>query len=187
MNSQVSVQGPVVESKQDLRAQLAQYVEQQPESTLAFHKWMKRLEVAGAGIMAAAFIVAMYVSVAWKSVNPIVIPIAWFFFAASAAPAMIFLGLDAITLRAFPPAVWPGKQQKFRTGSGAVWTGWAFILLALVVAAFWGLFAYAVGTLNMALVAPLVTILGVLMGVGIAVRIMVQLIYTTYKKIAKSW
>ena len=182
MNSQVSIQGPVVESKQDLKAQLAQYVAQQPESTLAFHKWMKRLQVAGAGIIAAAFIVAMYVSVAWKSVNPIVIPIAWFLFAASAAPAMIFLGLDAITLRAFPPVVLPGKQFKFVTGSGAVWTGWAFIFIALVVAAFWGLFAYAVGALNLALIAPLATIVGVIMGVGIAVSI----VYNLIRDIARS-
>ena len=182
MNSQVSVQGPVVESKQDLRAQLAQYVEQQPESTLAFHKWMKRLEVAGAGIMATAFIVAMYVSVAWKSVNPIVIPIAWFLFAASAAPAMIFVGLDAITLRAFPPAVWPGKQQKFVTGSGAVWAGGAFILLALVVAAFWGVFAYSVWTLNLAMLEPLIGILSVVMGVGIVI----SMLFTTFQKIFKS-
>jgi hypothetical protein len=185
MNSQVSVQGPVVESKQDLKAQLAQYVAQQPESTLAFHKWMKCLEVAGAGIMAAAFIAAMYVSVAWKSVNPIVIPVAWFLFAASAAPAMIFVGLDAIILRAFPPVVLPGKQ-KFVTGGGAVWTGWAFILLALVVAAFWGFFAYAVGTLNMALIAPLVTILGVLMGVGIAVSIVLSIFQKLIRDISRS-
>jgi hypothetical protein len=182
MRSQVSVQGPAVESKQALRAQLAQYVAQQPESTQASHKWMKRLEVAGAGIMAAAFIVAMYVSVAWKSVNPIVIPIAWFFFAASAAPAMIFLGLDAITLRAFPPVVWPGKQQKFVTGSRAVWTGWAFILIALAVAAFWGFFAYAVGTLNLAMLEPLIGILGVVIGVGIVI----SMLFTTFQKIFKS-
>jgi hypothetical protein len=182
MRSQVSVQGRVAESRQALRAQLAQYVAQQPESTQASHKWMKRLEVAGAGIMAAAFIVAMYVFVAWKSVNPIVIPIAWFFFAASAAPAMIFLGLDAITLRAFPPAVWPGKQQKFRTGSGAVWAGWAFILIALVVAVFWGFFAYSVWTLNLAMLEPLIGILGVVMGVGIVI----SMLFTTFQKIFKS-
>ncbi len=170
------------DAKENFKFQLAQYLGQQPESTQSFHRWMKRLEVAGMGIIAAAFLVALYVSIAWKSVNPIVIPIAWFVFAASAAPALIFLGLDAIILRAFPPVIWPGKTPKFITGSGAVWTGGAFILLALIAAAFWGYFAYAVGTLNFALIAPLATILGVVMGVVIVV----QLIYTTYKKIAKS-
>jgi hypothetical protein len=138
---------------------------------------MKRLEAAGVGIIAAAFIVALYVSIAWKSVNPITIPIAWFVFVASAAPALIFVGLDVITLRAFPPIVWPGKPPKFVTGSSAVWAGWGFILLALVVAAFWGYFAYAVGTLNFALITPLVTILGVVMGVGMTVSIVYKLIH----------
>jgi len=186
MYNQVSVQGPVIESKQDIRAQLAQYVAQQPESIQARHKWMKRLQVAGAGIVAAAFVVAMYVSVAWTSVNPLMIPIAWFLFAASAAPAMIFLGLDAITLRAFPPVVLPGKQHKLVTGSGAVWTGWTFILLALVVAAFWGTFAYAVGTLDLAMIARLATIVGVIMGVGIAVSIIVSILYSIFQAVTRS-
>jgi hypothetical protein len=170
------------EAREHLKLQLAQYLAQQPEPTQSAHKWMKRLEAAGVGIIAAAFIVAMYVSVAWKSVNPIVIPIAWFAFAASVAPAMIFVGLDAITLRAFPPVVWPGKLPKFVTGSSAVWVGGAFILLALVVVAFWGFFAYAVGTFNMAMVVPLVNILGVLMGIGMAVSI----VHSLYQKISHS-
>lgn len=178
MNQTTNAQEFVTEkdAREHLKLQLAQYLEQQPESTQSLHRWMKRLEVAGVGIIVAAFIVALYVSIAWKSVNPIAIPIAWFVFAGSVAPAMIFLGLDAITLRAFPPVVWPGKLPKFVTGNGAVWTGWAFILGALVVAAFWGFFAYAVGTLNLTMIAPLATIVGVIMGVGIAVSIVYRLI-----------
>ena len=164
------------EAREHFKLQLAQYTGQQPESAQSLHRWMKRLEVAGVGIIVGAFVVALYVSIAWQSVNPIVIPIAWFVFAASVAPAMIFIGLDAITPRAFPPVVWPGKPPTFVTGSGAVRTGWAFILIALVAAAFWGFFAYAVGTLNFALIAPLVTILGVTMGVGMAVSIIYRLI-----------
>ena len=178
MNPGTNVQPSVTkkEARENIRLQLAQYVGQQPESTQSLHRWMKRLEVAGVGIIVGAFVVALYVSIAWESVNPLVIPIAWFGFAASVAPAMIFLGLDAITLRAFPPVVWPGRPPKFVTGSGAVWRGWGFILLALVAAAFWGFFAYAVGTLNFALIAPLITFLGVVMGVGMAVSIVVRLI-----------
>ena len=127
------------EAEEHIKLQLSQYLGQQPESTQSLHKWMKRLETACLGIIVAAFIAAMYVSVTWKSVNPITIPIAWFIFAASITPAMTFVGLDAIILRAFPPVVWPGKQPKFVTGSSAVWTGWAFILLALIIAAFWGI------------------------------------------------
>ncbi len=178
MNQTTNVQKFATEKEatEHLRSQLTQYLGQQSKSTQSLHRWMKRLEVVGMGIIAAAFLVALYVSIAWKSVNPIVIPIAWFVFAASAAPAMVFLGLDAIILRAFPPVVWPGKLPKFLTGSWAVWTGWAFILGALVVTAFWGFFAYAVGTFNLALIAPLVTILSVVMGIVITVSIVFKLV-----------
>lgn len=165
------------ESREHLKSQLAEYLTGQPESTQTLHKWMRRFEAAGAGIIIAAFVVAMYVSIAWKSVNPITIPIAWFIFAASIAPALIFVGLDAITLRAFPPVILPGKPPKFVTGSSAAWMGWAFILLALVAAAFWGYFAYAVVTFNFALIAPLVAILGVVMGVAMTVSIIYKLIH----------
>jgi len=164
------------------KLQLAQYLGQQPETTQSLHRWMKRLEMAGVGIIVAAFIVAMYVSVAWRSVNPIVIPMAWFFFAASVAPVMIFLGLDAIILRAFPPVMWPGKLPKFVTGSGAVWTGWAFILGALLVAAFWGVFAYAAGTFNMVMLEPLIRILSGVVGVGATISVL----YSLYRRSSRS-
>ena len=165
------------ETREHLKTQLDQYLGHQPQSTRSLHKWMKRLEILGVGLIVAALVAALYVSMVWKSVDPIVIPIAWFIFAASAAPAMIFLGLDSITLKAFPPVVWPGKPRKFVTGTSAVWAGWAFILLALILAAFWGYFAYAVGTLNYALIIPLITILGVALGIVMTVSIVYKLIH----------
>lgn len=165
------------EVRQQLKIQLAQHLAQQPESTQAVHKVLTILETVGAGIFVAAFIFALYVSIAWKSFDPLLIPIAWFTFAASIAPLMICLGLDAITLRAFPPTIWPGKPPKFVTGAGAVWTGWAFIFSALAAAAFWGVIAYAVGTLNFALITPLVSILAVVMGVAMAVSMVYKLIH----------
>jgi len=67
-----------------------------------------------------------------------------------------------------------------------VWTGWAFILLALVVAAFWGTFAYAVGTLDLAMIARLATIVGIIMGVGMAISITVSILYSIFRAIARS-
>jgi len=165
-----------------LKLHLTQHLEQQPESTQALHRWMKRLMVAGVGIIVAAFIAALFVSVAWKSVNPIMIPLAWFVFAASVAPAMVFLGLDAIILRAFPPVGLPGKLPRFTTGSRAVWTGWAFILGALLVAAFWGFFAYAVATFNMVMLEPLIRILAGVVGVGATISVL----YSIYQRANRS-
>ena len=169
-------------ASEGLKLHLAQHLEQQPETTQALHQWMKRLMVAGVGIIVATFIVALYVSVAWKSVNPIVIPLAWFVFAASVAPAMLFLGLDAIILRAFPPVVLPGKLPRFVTGNRAGWTGWAFVLGALLVAAFWGVFAYAVGTFNMVMLEPLIRVLAGVVGVGATISVL----YSIYQKATRS-
>jgi hypothetical protein len=163
------------DAKENFKIQLAQYLGQQPKSIQSLHRWMMCLEIGGVGIIVAMFIMAMYVSIAWESVNPILIPIAWFIFAASISPEMIFLGLDVIFVRAFPPVPLPGKLPKFLTGSGAVWTGWAFILGALTVAIFWGFFAYAVWTFNMAMVIPMINIFGVVMGIGITVSIVYKL------------
>jgi hypothetical protein len=181
MSSQISLQWSVAGSKQ-AKSQLAQYLEQQPASRQAFHKWMKRLEVVSAGIIAAAFILAMYVSVAWKSVNPIMIPTAWFLFAASVTPATVLVGLHAVVLRAFPPIILPGTKQKFVTGREAVGSGWGLVLVGLGIGAFWGLFAYSVWTLNLAMLEPLIRILGVVVGVGIAVSVL----YSIYHSISRS-
>ena len=173
------------EAGKQLKLQLDQYLQQQSESKQAFHRWMNRLEAASLGIILAAFLVALYFSIAWKSVNPLIIPIAWFAFAASGSLLMVLNGLHAAILRAFPTGTLPGGKQKFFTGSGAAWIGLGFILGGLVYAAFWGLFAYATWTQNWAILKPLVSFLGVVLGVGIAVSILVKMFYTTVQKISK--
>jgi hypothetical protein len=166
------------EARENLKSQLAQYLALRPESIQSAHKWMKYLEVAGVVIIIVAFSVAMVLSVAWKSINPQVIPIAWFAFAASMGLTMILLGLDAIILQAFPTILWPGKPPTFVSGSGAVWRGWAYILGGLGVAALWGFFAYATWTQNWAMLRPLINVLGV--GMTIAI------LYSIFQKITKA-
>jgi hypothetical protein len=166
------------EARETLKSQLDQTLALRPESVQSAHKWMKGLEIAGLVIIIAAFSVAMVVSIAWKSLNPQVIPIAWFAFAASMGLTMILLGLDAIILRAFPPVLWPGIPPKFVTGSSAVWRGWAYIVGGLVAAALWGFFAYAIWTQNWAMLRPLINVLGV--GMTIAI------LYSIFQKITKA-
>ena len=178
----VQVSGTRQEVQEGMNLRLARYLEQQPEPTRAFHRRMKRLEVASLGIVAAAFIVAMYVSFHWATLPKTAIPIAWFAFAASGTPAMVLLGLHAVILRAFPPIRLPGKNQRFVTGRQALWPGWGLVFMGLAVGVFWGLFAYSVGTLNMALVEPLVRILGAVTGGGMTIVIL----YTIVRQFAKS-
>jgi len=202
MNNTGSAQGSVTdkEAKEQLKLQLAQYVEQQPASKQAFHRWMKGLEVASLVIVTAVFILAMYVSINWTNVPTQAIPTAWFAFVGSFTITIVLVGLHAAILRAFPPIVGlqaamvrasspikvPGKQSKFVTGRKAVGQGWELVVLGVVVGAFWGLIAYATWTVNWAMLTPLIAILGVVMGVGIAISILFTMVYTTFQKIFKS-
>jgi hypothetical protein len=177
MNQTASIQKIAAEkdAKAQAKLQFAQYLAQQPEGTRNAHQWLNRLEAAGLGIIAAAFIVALYVSITWKSVDVLLIPIAWFAFAASAAPLMIFTGLDAIVLRAMAPVVWMGKAPKLVTGRGALVVGGLLILGALAAAAFWSVFAYATWTQNWALLQPMIGTLGVVMGLAMAASMLFEM------------
>jgi hypothetical protein len=188
MNQTISMGKTVTknEERKQFELQLARHLEQQPESTLNIHRGIRYLEVASVVVTGAAFLMALVISFAWKSVDPRAVPIAWFSVAISAAPILILLGMDAIILRAFPAVSYPGRPQMFVTGSGAVWRGWAFILLALVVAVFWGTFIYAVATLNMDLIALFSTVLGVILGVGLAASIVVSMAYRLIHDISRS-
>jgi len=133
---------------------------------------MKRLEVAGLGIILAIFLMALYVSFAWKSTPGNLIAVAWFVFVASAGPTLVLIGIHTLLLKAFPPIVMPGMPQRFVTGRAAVWPGLGFILMGLAISLFWGFFAYTVGTFNLAMLEPLIRILGVGLGIVIAVGIL---------------
>jgi hypothetical protein len=171
------------ETRDQQMLQLTQYLEQQPESKQAFHKWMKCLEVVSLGIILAAFLVALYFSITWKSVNPLIIPIAWFAFAASGSLLIALNGVHTAVLRAFPTSILPSKAQRFVTGSRAVWIGLGLILGGLAYAGFWGMVAYATWTANYELLRPLIGFLGTVMGFGIAASILVKMISTTIQKL----
>ncbi|NOH04329.1 MAG: hypothetical protein HND47_21315 [Chloroflexi bacterium] len=170
------------EAREHLKAQLAEYLAGQSESTQSAHKWMKLVDVAGLGIVIAAFAYALYGSFSWASTNPTMIPIAWFAFATTLSLMTILFGLHAILIRAFPPVILPGKAQKFVSGSGAVWTGVASIVGGLVMAGLWIAFAYSTATFNLAMLVPLINALGVVVSIGIVVSIVAAI----YQKASQS-
>jgi len=173
-------------TKQAFKAQLAQYVAQQPASKQAFHKWMKVLEMASLAIIAGAFAVAMYVSINHTAVPGTTIAAAWFGFPVSVVPLMILVGLHTIVLRASVPSVVSGKPQKFVTGSKAVWSGWGLIATALAVGAFWGTLAWAVWSFDMALIGIYTRIIGTVLSVVIPAAIILSLISGLYKQSIRS-
>ena len=170
------------EAREQLKAQLADYLAQAPESTRSANTWMKRVDAAGLGIVIAAFGVALYGSFTWANVNPTMIPVAWFFFATCCSLFVMLLGLHAILIRAYPPVILPGKAQKFVIGSAAVWTGAASIVGGLILAALWVAFAYSTATFDLAMIAPLTNALGIVVSIGIVLSI----VFAIYQKASGS-
>jgi hypothetical protein len=172
MNTEGVVQvGAANRSRQERRAQLAQYLAQQPESKQVFHKWMQVLEMASLALIAGALAVAIYVSINWASFPQTAIATAWLAYPVSAVPLMILIGVHAIVLRAYSPSFLLGRSRRFVTGSKAVWSGLGQIVLALVAGAFWGAFAWAVWAGDMGLVATFIRMLGTALGVLIPIAI----------------
>jgi hypothetical protein len=182
--------------KSQVKLQIAQYLEQQPESMRVFHRWMKVLEWVSLGVVAIIFILALYVSFNWTQVQAKAIPTAWFAFPASFSLTLLLLGIHTVILKAFPPVSWfrnatwrvaspiapTAKTLKFTTGREAIGSGWLVIAGALLLGAFWGAFIYASWTVNWAMLKPLITILAIVFAVGFVI----SLISTTLQKVSKS-
>jgi hypothetical protein len=169
---------------QELKAQSAQYLAQQPASKQTFHKWMKAMEMASLAIVAGAFAVALYISINWTAFPKLAIPTAWIAFPVSFVPFLLLSGVEAIVLRAVlrggvhapgfrvvVPFAPRGKRQELVTGSKAVASGWGLVVTAVAAGAFWGTLAWAVWTFDLALVGTYMRILGTALGVVIVLSI----------------
>lgn len=161
-----------------LEAQLAEHLAAQPNSTRSANKWMKRVEAVGLGIVVAAFALALYGSFTWADTHPSMIPAAWFFFATCCSLMALLFGLHTILIHAFPPVILPGKLPKFASGSAATWMGGAIIVIGLILAGVWVGYGYSTVTFNLALIAPLSNILGIL--------VTIVIVFSIYQKLTQS-
>jgi hypothetical protein len=200
MNSTASNQNSGIDklSSEQLNAQVASYLQGQPENIRSFHRTMKVLENISFGIIIVTFVTALVLSFMWKSVPVAAIPTAWLLLPVSGAILYLLIGVHALVLRAFPPSPLfttlqrgssihlPRKSQGFVTGKAAESTAWGLILVGLIVGAFFAVFAWSVWTVNWAILTPMITVLGVLMGVVIAVGIVGSMIFSIYQKVFKS-
>jgi hypothetical protein len=178
--------GATKSSRQEVKAQVAEYLAQQPAAKLAFHKWIKALEVAGLALIVGAFAVALYVSINHTAFSGTAIAAAWFAFPVSAVPLIILQGLRTIVLRASLPFVLTGTPRTFVTGSKAVWSGWGLIATALAVGAFWGPLAWAVWSFDVAMIGSYARIIGTVLAVVIPAAIALGLISGLYRQVARS-
>jgi len=185
-------------SSQQLKTQLASYLEEQPENIRSFHRVMKVLESIALSIMIIIFITALVLSFMWKTIPVGAIPAAWFLLPASAAVLMLLIAVHTLSLHAYPPsslyniyqggspARLFGKYQQFVTGKAADTQALILILVALIVGVFFAIFAWASWTVNWAILTPMINISGVAMGIVIAVGIVGGMILKTYQKLSKS-
>ena len=182
MKKEMTVQeaGTASEAKPDSRAQLAEYLAQQPQSRRTFDKLMKVLEVAGVALAAGWLAWAIYVSINWSVPQQIVA--VWFAFPVSVVALLVLVGVHAAGLGAFFPVILPGGPQEFVTGSKAVTSGVGFAVVSLLAGAFWGAFAWGIWTTNWALLEPLAHVLAVVVGVGVVFAVISDL----YKRFFRS-
>ena len=171
------------ETREDLKLEIARYMEKLPQSLHVFHKGMKVLELLGMGLILVAFLVALYFSITWKSISPITVPLAWFAFAASGSLLIMLNGVHSAILHAFPTGILPSKAHKLITGSKAILIGLGLIIGGLAYATFWGMMAYGTVTANYELLRPLISLLGIVMGFGITISILVKMVSTTLRKL----
>lgn len=172
------------ETRNNLKLEIARYVEGLSESGKVFHNVMKYMEILGMGIVAIAFLVALYFSITWKNVNPTTVALAWFAFTASGALIIVLYGVHSAILHVFPTGVLPSNAHKLITGGKAMWIGLGMIMGGLAYTAFWGVMAYATLTADDALLRPLISLLGIVLGFGIAISILIKMVSTTLKKLS---
>jgi hypothetical protein len=165
--------GAASEARLDARAQLAQYVAQQPQSRRTFDKVLKVLELGALALMAGYVAWAIYVSINWSVQREIAA--VWVAFPVSVVVLLVLVGIHAAGLRAFPPVIVPGGPQEFVTGSKAVDRGLGLAVTILIVGAFWGAFAYGIWTENWAMLIPLVGVVAAVAGVGAIIALISDL------------
>jgi hypothetical protein len=153
-----------------------QYLAQLPEDKRALHRLMTVLEAASLVIIVATLSAAMYVSINYRQVAPIMIASAWFALPVSLTPLMILLGVHAIAVRAYLSVAVPGKRQDFVIGSSAVRLGAGQVVTGLATAVFWGLFLWAVRSGDVRLIGIYGRVLGTLMAVTIVISIVVSIV-----------
>ncbi len=161
------------EAKPDARAQMARYLEQQPQSKRKFDKVMKALELGGLALVAGYVAWAIYVSINWSVQREIAA--VWLACPVILAVLLALVGIHAAGLGVFPPVIVLGGPQEFATGSKAVGTGIGFAVTVSLAGVFWGAFAYGIWAESWALLKPLSQIVGVVVGVGVVVVVISEL------------
>ncbi len=160
------------------------YLAQLPDLTRRIHHWLNVSKGVSLAVMLGIFVRAMYVSIFWKTVNPLEIPFWWMLFAAtSGVPSALVMGLDLILLRGRAPLPF-GKGPKMITmGARAVIEGALLILGGLVWSALLVGIGYATWTQQFNLMEILINIFANLIAIVVAVAVLGALLRNLLKQI----
>jgi hypothetical protein len=117
---------------------LARHLEEQPASIQTAHKLMLALEAVVAILYIGLLIVAVYVTVTWKTHGELAVPRWWMASQVSVALFLAILGLHSLIVKAHWPNPLLSGKDSIVTGRKAVRQGWIFIGGGLLWAAAWG-------------------------------------------------
>jgi hypothetical protein len=139
MSEATSVQQEVerVDSKEETRSQLDRHLEQQPASIQTAQKLMLALEAVILVLYIGLLIVAVYVSVTWKTHGELAVPRWWMASQVGAGLGMVILGLHSLMVRAYLPLPSSSGKDSIVTGRKAVSQAWKLMGLGLLWAVAW--------------------------------------------------
>lgn len=136
--SDVQQETAVEESTEKTGSELDRYIEQQPRSIRIAHTLMLVLEGVALILYIGLFVLAIYVSVTWKTHGELAVPRWWMASQVCAALLVVVLGLHTLTVGAYLPVPYPSGKETIVTGQRAARQGWMLIGLGLLWAAAWG-------------------------------------------------
>ena len=133
----VQQEAKVAESTKETGSELDRYMKQQPGSIQTAHKLMLALEGVAAILYIGLFILAIYVSVTWKTHGEMAVPRWWMASQVCAGLLLVIAGLHTLVVKAYRPTP-PGTKDSIVTGREAVGQAWKPLGLGLLWAGVWG-------------------------------------------------
>ncbi|NIV33579.1 MAG: hypothetical protein GWN58_30270 [Anaerolineae bacterium] len=174
--SDVQQETVVEESTEKTGSELDRYIAQQPRTIRIAHVLMLALEAVAAILYIGLFILAIYVSVTWKTHGELAVPRWWMASQVCAGLLLVFVGLHTLVVKAYSPTP-PGTRDSIVTGREAVRKAWGPLALGLFWAAAWGgmyLFIVLSGADPIRTFIPFVVIVSIGLGVAWSIWVAIQ-------------
>lgn len=174
--SDVQQETAVEESTEETGSELDRYIEQQPRSIRIAHTLMLVLEGVALILYIGLFVLAIYVSVTWKTHGELAVPRWWMASQVCVGLLLVIVSLHTLVVKAYSPTP-PGTKDSIVTGREAVGQAWKPLGLGILWAAAWGgmyLFIVLSGADPIGTFIPFVVIVSVGLGVAWGTWVAIQ-------------